>query len=69
MITLEKLTEFTHEYLRYKSEIKVVSYKIIGNWMELQFQNVMGEVEVLKLERYYNWLNEKREQKISKLLK
>lgn len=46
-----------------------VSYKIIGNWMELQFQNVMGEVEVLKLERYYNWLNEKREQKISKLLK
>ena len=69
MITLEKLTEFIQEDLRYKSEIKVVSYKIIGNWMELQFQNVMGEVEVVKLERYYNWLNEKREQKISKLLK
>jgi hypothetical protein len=67
VITLEKLDEFTHEDLRYKSEIKVVSYKIIGNCMELQFQDVMGEV--VKLERYYNWLNEKREQKISKLLK
>ena len=66
MITLELLTEFTHEYLRYKSDIKVVSYKINVNCVELRFQDVMGEV--VKLERYYDWLSEKREEKISKLL-
>ena len=66
MINLELLTEFTHEDLRYKSVIKVVSYRINVNWIELQFQNVMGEV--VKLERYYDWLSEKREEKISKLL-
>jgi hypothetical protein len=62
MITLELLTEFTHEDLRYKSDIKVVSYKINVNWIELQFQDVMGEV--VKLERYYDWLSEKREEKL-----
>ena len=67
MINLELLTEFTHEELRYKSDIKVISYKINVNWIELQFQNVIGEV--VKLERYYNWLNEIREKKLSKLLK
>ncbi len=65
MITLEKLTEFTHENLRYKPHIKVVSYKIMDNWIELQFQDVIGEV--VKSERYNNWLSEKREEKISKL--
>jgi hypothetical protein len=66
MISLELLNDFIHEDLRYKSDIKVVYYKINVNWIELQFQDVMGEV--VKLERYYNWLNEKREEKISKLL-
>ncbi len=67
MISLELLNNFIHEDLRYKSDIKVISYKINVNWIELQFQNVMGEV--VKLERYYNWLNERREEKVSKLLK
>ena len=66
MITLELLTDFIHEDLRYKSDIKVVYYKINVNWIELKFDNVMGEV--VKLERYYDWLSEKREEKISKLL-
>ena len=61
MITLELLNDFIHEDLRYKSDIKAVYYKINVNWIELQFQDVMGEV--VKLERYYNWLNEKREEK------
>ncbi len=67
MISLELLNNFIHEDLRYKSDIKVISYKINVNWIELQFQKVMGEV--VKLERYYNWLNERREEKVSKLLK
>lgn len=65
MITLEKLTEFTQEDLRYKSSIKVISYKIIGNWMDLQFDS--GKGEVVSVDRFYNWINEKREEKISKL--
>ena len=58
MITLEKLTEFTQEDLRYKSSIKVISYKIIGNWMDLQFDS--GKGEVVSVDRFNNWVNEKR---------
>lgn len=65
-MTLEKLTEFTQEDLRYKSSIKVISYKIIGNWIDLKFDNSMGEV--VSSERFYNWLNEKREEKLFQLL-
>ena len=67
MITLEKLTEFTQEDLRYKSSIKVISCKIIGNCMDLQFDS--GKGEVVSVDRFNNWVNEKREEKISKLLK
>lgn len=63
---LENLIQFIHEDLRYKSDIKVVYYKINGNWIELQFDNVMGEV--VKLERYYNWLQSAREEKINQIL-
>ena len=72
MITLELLNNFIHEDLRYKSDIKVLSYKINVNWIELQFDrinthdDVMGEV--VKLERYYNWLGEKREEKINQII-
>ena len=66
MITLELLNDFIHEDLRYKSDIKVISYEINVNWIELKFDNVMGEV--VKLERYYDWLSEKREEKINKIL-
>ena len=66
MITLEKLTEFTQEDLRYKSSIKVISYKIIGNWMDLQFDS--GKGEVVGVDRFNNWVNEKREEKINQIL-
>ncbi len=66
MITLEKLTEFTQEDLRYKSSIKVISYKIVGNWIDLQFDNFKGEV--VNVDRFYNWMSEKREEKINQIL-
>lgn len=66
MISLELLNDFVHEDLRYKSHIKVVYYKVNVNWIELKFDNVMGEV--VKLERYYDWLSEKREEKINQIL-
>lgn len=66
MMTLEKLTEFTQEDLRYKSSIKVISYKIFGNWIDLQFDNFKGEV--VSVDRFYNWMSEKREEKINQIL-
>lgn len=66
MITLEKITEFTQEDLRYKSSIKVISYKIVGNWIDLQFDN--GKGEVVSTDRFYHWINDKRREKISQLL-
>lgn len=66
MITSEKLTEFTQEELRYKSSIKVIFYRIIGNWIDLQFDN--GKGEVVSVDRFNNWINKKREEKISQLL-
>lgn len=66
MINLEKLTEFTQEDLRYKSTVKVVSYKILNNWIDLQFDN--GKGEVVSADRFYNWMSEKRREKISQLL-
>jgi hypothetical protein len=66
MITLEKLTQFIHEKLGYKPTTKVTYYEVIGDWIQLQFDNVMGEV--VKLERYYNWLQSVREEKINQIL-
>ena len=67
MITLEKLTEFTQEDLRYKSSIKVISYKIVSNWIDLQFDS--GKGEVVSVDRFHNWIIGKRREKISQLLK
>lgn len=73
MITLEKLTEFTQEDLRYKSSIKVISYKILPggynnrNWIDLHFDS--GKGEVVSADRFYDWINDKREEKLSQLLK
>jgi hypothetical protein len=66
VINLEKLTDFTQEDLRYKSSIKVISYKIVGNWIDLQFDS--GKGEVVSVDRFNNWVNDKREKKISQLL-
>ena len=66
MITLELLNDFIHEDLRYKSDIKVVYYKVNVNWIELKFDNVMGEV--VKLERYYDWISERRLNKLNKII-
>lgn len=65
-MTLEKLTKFTQEDLRYKSSIKVISYKIIGNWIDLKFDNSMDEV--VSIDRFYNWVNKKREEKLFHIL-
>ena len=65
-MTLELLTEFTHDNLRYKNGIKVISYKILNNWIDLKFDNSMDEV--VSIDRFYNWVNKKREEKLFQLL-
>lgn len=65
-IPLKLFTDFIHEDLRYKFSVQVVSYKINGNWIELQFGNQIGEV--VKITRYYDWLRKKREEKINQIL-
>ena len=72
MITLELLNNFIHEDLRYKSDIKVVFYEIIRDWIQLQFDDnvptphIMGEL--VSVDRFYNWVNEKRDKKINQIL-
>lgn len=66
MITLERLTKFSHESLGYKSSVKVISYEITGNWISLNFDDVMGEV--VSADRFHNWLGEKRNEKINQIL-
>jgi len=63
---LENLTEFTHDVLRYKPTIKVISYKIFNNWIDLSFDT--GKGEVVSADRFYNWLSEKRNIKIDQIL-
>jgi hypothetical protein len=66
MITLERLTQFTHDDLSYKPIIKVVYYKMLNDWIDLQFDN--GKGEVVSAERFYNWINKKRIEKINQIL-
>ena len=72
MISLELLTKFTHEELRYKPKIKVTSYEIIRDWIQLQFDDnvptphIMGEL--VSVDRFYNWVNEKRNEKINQII-
>jgi hypothetical protein len=72
MITLELLSQFTQEELRYKSGVKVVSYEIIRDWIQLQFDDnaptphIMGEL--VSVDRFYNWVNEKRDKKINQII-
>lgn len=66
MITLEKLTEFTHENLGYKPKAKVNSYQIVGDWIQLNFDDNIGEV--VSIDRFHNWINEKRDEKINQIL-
>jgi hypothetical protein len=46
--------------------IKVVYYKMLNNWIDLQFDN--GKGEIVSAERFYNWINEKRIEKINQIL-
>lgn len=66
MITLDLLNDFIVDDLSYKPSVKVISYEINKGCIHIIFGSGMGEL--VKLERIYKWINEKRDEKISQLL-
>jgi len=72
MITLELLTDFIHEYLRYNKDIICDSFTIYDKMLEIKVKNLSNTVRgfggVVKLEEYYNWLQSVREEKINQIL-
>lgn len=65
MITLELLTEYTHDILKYKENIKPFDFKDYGNFVHIFFDS-MGE-SVLK-KNYYEWLSKRRGSQIDKII-
>ncbi len=72
MITLELLTDFLHVHLRYNKDIICDSFTIHNKMLDIKVINlsksVRGFGEVVKLEKYYNWLQSVREEKINQIL-
>jgi hypothetical protein len=72
MITLELLTDFLQGHLRYNKDIICDSFAIHNKMLDIKVINlsksVRGFGEVVKLEKYYNWLQSVREEKISQIL-
>jgi len=72
MITLELLTDFLHVHLRYNKDIICDSFTIHNKMLYIKVINlsksVRGFGEVIELEKYYNWLQSVREEKINQIL-
>jgi hypothetical protein len=72
MITLELLTDFLQGHLRYNKDIICDSFTIHNKMLDIKVINlsksVRGFGEVVKLEKYYNWLQSVREEKIAQIL-
>jgi hypothetical protein len=72
MITLELLTDFLHVHLRYNKDIICDSFTIHNKMLDIKVINLSKKVrgfgEVIELERYYNWLQSVREEKINQIL-
>jgi len=62
---LDSLNEFIQSRWSHRPTIK--SYCLIGKMLEVKFEDVFSEV--IEVEKYYDWIYEIREKKLSKLLK
>jgi hypothetical protein len=72
MITLELLTDFLQGHLRYNKDIICDSFTIHNKMLNIKVINLSKKVrgfgEVIELERYYNWLQSRRDEKINQIL-
>ena len=66
MITLELIQEFTNSYsgLRYKSDIKVIGYKVYDKWIHIMFDDGGETINHLT---YYKWLVDYRNRKLESI--
>jgi hypothetical protein len=73
MITKDLITKFLHQELSYIEDIVCDSFELYGNVIDIKIRNISNTVrgfgEVVKLERYVNWLSEKRNDKIDNIIK
>jgi hypothetical protein len=64
MIDNELLTEFIRD--RWNDKIVIKSHYIVGRILHVRFDDGFGEV--IGIEKYYNWLQSRRNLKIKKIL-
>ncbi len=62
---LDSLNEFIQSRQSHKPILK--SHRLIGKMLEVKFQDVFGEV--IEIEKYYDWISNKRGEKLEQLLK
>jgi hypothetical protein len=61
---LDSLNEFIQSRWSHKPILK--SYRLIGKMLEVKFEDGFGEV--IEIEKYYDWLSEKRQNKINEII-
>ncbi len=66
MINKENLQIFTYEVLKYKTNVIVVDFKIIGNSINIIFDSSFGEV--VNLNKFKKWFLENRDKKINEII-
>lgn len=71
-MTIEILNDFIHQDLSYNQDILVESFQVYDKNLHLVFVNklksVRGFGEIVSLERYQNWLSQRRDNKLNKLV-
>ena len=61
---MNSLNEFIQSRWSHKPILK--SHRLIGKMIEVKFEDGFGEV--IEIEKYYNWLSEKRDEKINQII-
>jgi hypothetical protein len=66
LITLDLLQEFTNSDigLRYKSDIRVIGYKVYDKWIHIMFDD---GGETINQVTYYKWLEDYRNLKLESI--
>ena len=72
MMTLDLLTKFSHESLRYRENVKVLYYNLNtfsgSSEVDIYLRYNIGGGEFVKKSRYEDWLQTRREEKINQII-
>jgi len=61
---LDSLNEFIQSRWSHRPTIK--SYRLIGKMLEVKFEDGFGEV--IEIEKYYDWIQSVRDEKINQII-